>query len=89
MVLDNGSIHHSYATHSLCSSRECVTSFVLPKYGSQLNPIERFWKHLKSTTCTDKLFPDMDALLAYIEQVLLEQNDQLSDSRFMFFKNFP
>jgi hypothetical protein len=31
----------------------------------------------------------MDALVSSVEQVLLEQNDQLSDFRFMFLKNFP
>jgi transposase len=60
----------------------------LPKYCSQLNPIERFWKHLKSSACANKLFPNMDAMVASVVHTLLQQNDLLSDSRFMFLKNF-
>lgn len=90
MVLDNGSIHRSYATQAAFALLENeLLPLFLPKYCSQLNPIERFWKHLKSTSCADKLFPDMDALVASVEQILLEQNDPLSDSRFIFLKNFP
>ena len=88
-VMDNGSIHRSQATQVafMLLENELLPLF-LPKYCSQLNPIERFWKHLKYVACANKLFPDMDSLVASIEQALLEQNDFLSDSRFMFLKNF-
>lgn len=90
IVLDNSSIHHSYATQAAFALLENeLLPLFLPKYCSQLNPIERYWKHLKSVACANKLFPDMDALVASVEQALLEQNDLLSYSRFMFLKNFP
>ncbi len=89
IVLDNGPIHRSYATQAAFAVLEDeLLPLFLPKYCSQLNPIERFWKHLKSVACANKLFPDMDALVAAVEQVLLAQNDCQSDSRFMFLKNF-
>ena len=89
IVLDNGSIHRSYATQAAFSLLEDqLLPLFLPKYCSQLNPIERFWKHLKSLACANKLFPDMDALVASVDQTLLQQNDLQSDSRFMFLKNF-
>lgn len=90
IVLDNGSIHHSYATQSAFSlfSDELLPLF-LPKYCSQLNPIERYWRHLKQTACANKLFADMDALVASVERTLLEQNEVTSDSRFVFSKNIP
>ncbi len=90
MVLDNGSIHHSRATQSALSllSNELLPLF-LPKYCSQLNPIERYWRHLKRTACANKLFVDIEALVASVEQVLHEQNELLSDSRFSFSKNIP
>lgn len=90
IVLDNGSIHHSQATQAAFAllEKELFPLF-LPKYCSQLNPIERFWKHLKSLACADKLFADMDALVACVEANLAQQNDFQSDSRFMFLKNFP
>jgi len=89
IVLDNGSIHHSYATQAAFAVLENeLLPLFLPKYCSQLNPIERFWRHLKSVACANKLFPDMDVLVAAVEQALLAQNDRQSDSRFMFLKNF-
>ena len=89
IVLDNGSIHHSHATQAAFALLEDrILPLFLPKYCSQLNPIERFWKHLKSLACANKLFPDMQSLVASVEHSLQNQNDLLSDSRFMFLKNY-
>jgi putative transposase len=90
IVLDNGSIHRSYATQAALAILENeVLPVFLPRYCSQLNPIERYWKHLKAKACANKLFPDMPALVASVGQVLENQNDLLSDCRFMFLKNIP
>jgi putative transposase len=89
IVLDNGSIHHSHATQAAFALLENeILPLFLPKYCSQLNPIERFWKHLKSLACADTLFSDMEALVASVKRNLAQQNDFRSDSRFMFLKNF-
>ena len=89
IVLDNGPIHHSHATQAAFALLENeLLPLFLPRYCSQLNPIERYWKHLKSLACADKLFPDMDTLVASIECNLAHQNDLQSDSRFVFLKNF-
>ena len=87
IVLDNGSIHRSEATRTAFSLLEQeIKPLFLPKYCSQLNPIERFWKHLKANACANKLFADMEALVASVETALQLQNDLSSDSRFMFLK---
>lgn len=89
IVLDNGPIHRSHATQAAFALLENdLLPVFLPKYCSQLNPIERYWKHLKSSACANKLFPDMEALVSSIEYALFQQNDLQSDSRFMFLKNF-
>ena len=89
IVLDNGSIHRSHVTQAAFALLESqLLPLFLPKYCSQLNPIERFWKHLKSVACANKLFSDIDALVASVERMLQEQNDMQSTSRFMFLKNF-
>jgi transposase len=89
MVLDNGSIHHSQATQAAFALLKYeLFPLFLPRYCSQLNPIERFWKHLKSLACADILFPDMNALVSSVELNLIQQNDFQSDSRFVFLKNF-
>jgi putative transposase len=85
LVLDNGSIHHRFASQAAFAVLEDrLLPLFLPKYCSQLNPIERFWKHLMATACTNKLFTDMNALVASVEMVLHQQNDTRSASRFMF-----
>jgi putative transposase len=89
IVLDNGSIHRSQTTQAAFALLENeLLPLFLPKYCSQLNPIERYWKHLKALACADKLFSDMQALVASVERNLIQQNDLQSDSRFMFLKNF-
>jgi len=89
IILDNASIHHSQATQAAFAVWEDhLLPLFLPRYCSQLNPIERFWKHLKATACANKLFSDMDALVASVEQTLQGQNDRQAVSRFMFLKNF-
>lgn len=89
IVLDNGSIHRSQATQAAFALLENeLLPLFLPKYCSQLNPIERFWKHLKSLACANMLFPDMETLVVSVECNLAQQNDLQSDSRFMFLKNF-
>lgn len=88
IVLDNGAIHRSQATQAAFALFEdSLLPMFLPKYCSQLNPIERFWKHLKASACANKLFPTMQSLLASVEQHLRQQNDSQFSSRFMFLKN--
>ena len=89
LVLDNGSIHHSFASQAAFAVLEDrLLPLFLPRYCSQLNPIERFWKYLKASACANKLFADMNALVASVEKVLQLQNDTSSASRFMLLKNF-
>jgi transposase len=89
LVLDNGSIHHSLASQAAFAVLEDrLVPMFLPKYCSQLNPIERFWKYLKSTACANKLFANIEAVIASVENILRQQNDLCSPSRFMLLKYF-
>ena len=89
IVLDNASIHTSQASQAAFTLLEDdLLPLFLPKYCSQLNPIERFWRFLKRSACANKLFANMDDLVASVDLVLHSQNDLLSDSRFMFLKYF-
>jgi putative transposase len=66
-VIDNGSIHRSHVTQApFALLEDHLVPLFLPRYCSQLNPIEHFWKHLKSSACANKLFADMDALIASV-----------------------
>lgn len=89
LVLDNGSIHHSFASQAAFTVLEDrLLPLFLPKYCSQLNLIERFWNYLKTSACANKLFPNMEALVISAKEVLRLQNDTNSSSRFTFLKNF-
>ena len=89
LVLDNGSIHHSLASQAAFAVLEDrLLPLFLPRYCSQLNPIERFWKYLKASACANKLFVDMDALVASVVKILQLQNDFNYSSRFMLLKYF-
>lgn len=89
VVFDNASIHRSQATQAAFAVFEDrLLPLFLPRYCSQLNPIERYWKHLKQSACANKLFPDMEALVASVEKTLQVQNDRHANSRFLFLKNF-
>lgn len=85
LVLDNASIHKSAASLAALSLFEHrVWVFWLPPYCSTLNPIERFWRHLKDQVAANKLHPNMETLLAAIEKQLAVQNDLDNPDRFMF-----
>lgn len=89
LVLDNGSIHHSLASQAaLAVFEDRLLPIFLPRYCSQLNPIERFWKYLKASACANKLFADMNAVVASVETVLQQQNDPCFSSRFRLLKYF-
>ena len=88
LVLDNASYHHSRmaeAGFALFENR--VMPFFLPAYCSNLNPIERFWRHLKDSTCANKLFPSMEALVDSVVTNLERQNDRSNSDRFTICKN--
>ena len=85
LVLDNASIHKSAASMAALSLFEHrVWVFWLPPYCSTLNPIERFWRHLKDQMAANTLHPDMETLLAAIEKRLVAQNDMDNSERFAF-----
>lgn len=87
LVLDNASIHHSQVSEALLAyldNRFLV--YWLPPYCSDLNPIERFWRHLKELACADYLFTSLEQLLASIARTLALQNDLSHPDRLLFSK---
>ena len=83
LVMDNASYHKSapaLAALSLFEHRALVVW--LPAYGSDLNPIERFWRHLKDLACANKLQDDILEVLKSAEQIMREQNRPEAPLRF-------
>ena len=89
LVLDNASYHKSKATLAALSLFEPrVKVFWLPKYCPNLNPIERFWRHLKDLACANKLDLVIDNLAHRIDEVLSFQNSKEHPLKLSFLDNF-
>lgn len=86
LLLDNASYHHSQEAEAMLAFFEDdgLIACWLPPYCSDLNPIERFWAHLKAFACANKLFSSVSALVASARSCLLMQNDLASAHRFLF-----
>jgi transposase len=85
LVLDNASYHRSQASlAALALFEERLRVVWLPKYCPFLNPIERFWLHLKSLAAANHLHHDLDDLSRAIAQVIHQQRDPDSTARIDF-----
>ena len=88
LVLDNASYHHSATAQAgFAVFEEQLLPLFLPAYCSNLNPIERYWRHLKDSACANRLFPSMDALVESVLANLNHQNDCTRDNRFSISKD--
>ena len=88
LVLDNAPIHKSAVSQAALSLFEDRILIIwLPKYCStELNPIERYWKHLKEQVCVDTIFPSIDDLTDSVVKELQRQEDLSYPKRFRFLK---
>jgi len=83
LVLDRASYHKSAAARAALSLFEHgVLVFWLPSYCTELNPIERFWRHLKDLACANQLWCGLEYVIEAVETVLHQQNDPFHESRF-------
>ena len=87
LVMDNASYHKSAASLAALSLFEHrVMPVWLPPYCSDLNPIERFWRHLKDLACANKLQDKIENVVNSAEKILKEQNSSTSTLRFVLSK---
>lgn len=89
IVLDNASFHHSAAVQATLSCFEQRVLVVwLPPYSPDLNPIERFWKHLKATVCANHLYQSINDLLQSVRDCITAHNTFEHGYHLSFSKNF-
>ena len=89
LVLDNASYHKSKATLAALSLFEPRVRVVwLPKYSPDLNPIERFWRHLKDLVAANKLDQSLDNLAHRVAEIIDCQNSEQHPLKMSFSKNF-
>jgi transposase len=88
LVIDNASYHHSRATAAAFALLEQrIHPLFLPAYCSLLNPIERFWLHLKDLAAANILYDSMSALVDTVRVHLCNQNDPAHPDRFTLCKD--
>ncbi len=76
-VQDNGSIHRCQEVQQLWSKWESqgLYIFFLPKYCSEMNPIELEWQHLKKSELAGQMFEDeLDLAYSVIDGVRVKFN---------------
>lgn len=87
LVLDNASIHRSEIAQAMLTYfDDRFVVYWLPKYCSDLNPIERFWRHLKQMACSDHFFASLEQLRLSVAQSLAIQNLPHHPDRLLFSK---
>lgn len=75
LVMDNAPYHRSQAVKAALSLYEHrLMVFWLPPYCPTLNPIERFWRHMKDVATANKLFASVEDLILNLKRVLAAQN---------------
>ena len=88
LVMDNAAYHKSapsLAALSLFEHRVLV--IWLPTYCSELNPIERYWRHLKDLACANKLQDNIDEVVKSAENTMWDQNSIEAPSRYHVSRN--
>ena len=89
LVLDNASYHKSKAVRAaLAALEDRLFVFWLPKYSPFLNPIERFWLHLKNLAVANCLHRSLADLLTVLQQTLVNQNLPHHSDRLVFADEF-
>src|SRR4030065_57769 len=64
LVLDRASYHKSAAALAALSLFEHQVMIIwLPSYCTELNPIERFWRHLKDLACANLLWSSLEEVI--------------------------
>ena len=90
---DNGSIHRCQEVQQLWSSWEIkgLYIFFLPKYSSEMNPIELEWQHLKKDELAGRMFDDeLELAYAVIDGVeARRERGNHSTQRVRFNSNLP
>lgn len=88
LVLDNASYHRSRATlAALAALEDRILVIWLPKYSPCLNPIERFWLHLKNLANANCLHPNLESLQQEIDTRMSNQNLPNHPDRLLFVDN--
>lgn len=83
LVLDNASFHRSASAQAAIALFEPrLQIFWLPPYSPELNPIEPYWRYLKTQAYGNRTFTNLTEVEAAVGQVLARQNDLHTPDRY-------
>lgn len=83
LILDNASFHTSSASQAaLDLFADRLRPFFLPPHSPELNPIERFWRHLKEKALGNRFCRSLGEVEHHLKSILALQNDPDSFCRF-------
>jgi len=75
LLIDNAGIHK--AKRSVIP--ENVSLIFLPAYSPELNPVERFWQHIKGYT-KGEIFSDLHEMKDYVADILKKTSEEIIKS---------
>jgi putative transposase len=76
VVVDNYRIHSAKPVQALLAEhQEEIELVFLPTYSPQLNPVERFWKHLRRQVTHNHFFQTMDRLMDAVTSFFRDMAD--------------
>jgi transposase len=83
LILDNASFHHSAASRAVISLFGArLQTFWLPAHCPELNPIERYWRHLKTKALGNRSCNNLDEVEQAIRKEVANQNTPTSTDRY-------
>ena len=78
LIVDNYSSHTARSVKAWLSEHPQLRLFYLPKYCSQLNPVENIWLRLKSPMAADRLYGSMPRLLDAVDGFFHDMTPELA-----------
>ena len=75
LILDNCSIHKSKKVKAFVAKAEWLELEHLAPYSPEYNPIERFWRWLKSKVYGCKSYKTMDGVISKIRKLIWHYNE--------------
>jgi uncharacterized UPF0160 family protein len=76
VVVDNYRIHSAKPVQALLAEhQEEIELVFLPTYSPKLNPVERFWKHLRRQVTHNHFFQTMDRLMDAVTSFFRDMAD--------------
>jgi transposase len=75
LILDNCSIHRSQKVKAFVAKTPWLELEHLTPYSPEYNPIERFWRWLKSKVYGCKSYHTMDEVVATIRKLIWHYNE--------------